>query len=134
LIKKFKEGGICDDLNIDVRQISFIDSRLRDLLLWLATETNYIYTITSMYRIGDCGVHGTIPLRGIDLRCRDKENGEYVASVINEAWVYDPERPKYKCCVLHGKGAALHLHLQVHANTRRRDGYTILSNKIRILE
>jgi len=107
-------------MKIDIGQLEFIDQNLRDMALWLENETGHEYTITSLYRIGDTGVHGTLPLRGLDLRCRDAAVGEELEDMINQNWLYDPNRPTKMCAKLHGEGYNLHLHLQTHPNTERR--------------
>lgn len=104
-------------MRIDISQLEFIDKNLRVMLLWLEDTTGLEYTITSLYRIGDSGVHGTLPLRGIDLRCRNAETGKVIERLINESWIYDPARPDISCAILHGEGYNLHLHLQVHPDT-----------------
>ena len=104
-------------MEIDVLQLEFIDKQLRNILVWLEKQTGFKVTITSLYRIGDSGVHGVMPLRGLDLRMRGKWAGQVMEDIINRSWLYDPERPTKKCAKLHGDGANLHLHLQVHPNT-----------------
>lgn len=105
-------------MRIDIGQLEFIDKTLRTILL--ETEsTGLDFTITSLLRIGDGGVHGTLPLRGTDLRMRDHVIGLAIESKINTEWKYDPTRPEKKCAYLHGEGANLHLHIQVHPNTVR---------------
>ena len=76
--------------------------------------------ITSAFRPGDSGVHGTLKLRGLDLRCRASDLGHVAEDFINGIWSYDPERPSKKVAIFHDVGQGLHLHLQVHPNTRRR--------------
>jgi len=76
--------------------------------------------ITSTLRPGDKGVHGTVPVRGIDLRCRNISFGRLVETFINSRWVYDPRRESLAVCICHDTGRGLHLHLQVHPETRRR--------------
>lgn len=73
--------------------------------------------ITSAYRPGDEGVHGQMPVRGVDLRCRDIATGKIIKEDINSKWIYDPDRPSMDVCVAHGEGDNFHLHLQVHRNT-----------------
>jgi hypothetical protein len=104
-------------MRIDIGQLEFIDKTLRDILVWLERETGLEYTITSLYRIGDTGVHGTLPLRGADLRMRNSRVGKEIRRMINELWTYDPDRPVKRCAILHGVGGNLHLHVQVHPNT-----------------
>lgn len=107
-------------MKIDIKQLEFIDEKLRTMADWLEKETGFEFTITSIYRIDDDGVHGTLPVRGIDLRCRSKEIGISIEALINKFWIYDPERLCKKCCFLHGNGSNLHFHLQVHSNTEFR--------------
>lgn len=107
-------------MKIDINQLEFIDRTLRDLLLWLEEGTGNEETITSLFRIGDRGVHGQLPLRGVDLRCRDMGDGKLLETHVNDNWVYDPARPDKVCAKLHGEGRNLHLHIQVHPNTERR--------------
>lgn len=104
-------------MKIDIAQLEFIKGKLRELTLWVEEETGFEFTVTSIYRIDDDGVHGTLPVRGLDLRCRSYEVGSAIESLINKFWVYDPKRLGKKCCFLHGEGSNLHLHLQVHSNT-----------------
>ena len=106
--------------NIDIKQLEFIDPQLRKIVVWLEKITGMTFTITSLYRIGDGGVHGRLPVRGIDLRCRNRVVGEGIETLVNACWIYDPQRTVHNCALLHGKGANLHLHLQTHPNTIRR--------------
>jgi len=109
-------------MNIDIKQLEFISPMLREIVLWLEAETGYDFTITSLYRIGDNGVHGTLPLRGLDLRMRNEFVGRGIAVFVNDNWQYDPSRPAKRCAKLHGDGSNLHLHLQVHPTTRKDNG------------
>lgn len=106
-------------MRIDYMQLDFIDKNLRDMMDFLEDETGLEFTITSLYRIGDSGVHGQLPLRGCDLRMRHKMIGIECEALINRTWKYDHMRPTKNCAVLHGSGYNLHLHLQTHPNTRR---------------
>ena len=76
--------------------------------------------VTSAFRPGDEGVHGTIPVRGLDLRCRDKMIGNIICNWVNARWQYDPKRPFMDCAMCHDVGSGIHLHFQVHPNTIRR--------------
>lgn len=89
---------------IDVSQLEFIDKKLRSILLWSEKTIGLSFTITSLYRMGDNGVHGSLPLRGTDLRMRDMVVGKVIEKHINENWSYDPKRPDMQCAILHGKG------------------------------
>jgi len=104
-------------VKIDIVQLEFIDKDLRRMVLWLEEYTGFEFTVTSLHRIGDTGVHGTLPIRGIDLRCRNGAVGVLLQDIINENWWYDPDRESLKCALLHGEGYNLHLHLQVHPKT-----------------
>ena len=77
-------------------------------------------TITSLYRIGDKGVHGTLPVRGVDIQCRDPAEGEWIEDRLNGKWIYDPDRPDKKVCMYHDVGQGAHIHIQVHPNTVHR--------------
>ena len=105
-------------MNIALGQLDFIDDTLKSIV-WDAQEfTGFEFTITSIYRIGDSGVHGQLPTRGIDVRCRDAVIGHLIADFINGKWKYDPSRPEKKCCIFHNVGQGNHLHFQVHPNTK----------------
>jgi len=107
-------------MKIDIKQLEFIDKNLRDILVFIEKETGLEFTITSLYRICDNGVHGSLPLRGTDLRCRDKFIGGVVEQIVNEKWLYDSDRREKHCAFLHGQGSNMHLHIQVHPNTVRK--------------
>jgi hypothetical protein len=106
-------------MNIDIHQLEFIDQNLREILVEIEDLTGLTFTITSLYRIDDSGVHGTLPLRGADLRMRDWAIGQEIQDSINAMWMYDPDQPEKMCALLHGEGANLHLHVQTHYNTLR---------------
>lgn len=106
-------------MHIDLKQLEFIDENLR----LIALEVEEVFgsqTITSLYRMHDSGVHGQLPLRGIDLRCKIYCFGQEIEEYINEQWEYDYKRPKMHCCLFHDTGRGLHIHLQTHPNTRKR--------------
>ena len=107
-------------MKIDIAQLEFIAPTLRIILVEVEKRTGIEFTITSLYRIDDDGVHGSLPLRGTDLRVRDLMVGKVLEEVINDQWLYDPLRPDKMCAYLHGSGYNLHLHLQVHPNTLRK--------------
>ena len=80
-----------------------------------------IDVVTSAYRVGDPGVHGTQPLRGIDIRCRNSTMGIAIQDWVNNRYQYDPKRPDMKCCLFHaGTSGAYHLHFQSHPSTQRK--------------
>lgn len=105
-------------MKIDLGSLEFIDERLREIAL--AVEERFgEKVITSLYRIGDKGVHGCLPLRGLDLRCLTRPHGEEVERWVNKRWMYDPRREGKKCCLFHTSGEGYHLHLQVHPRTEK---------------
>ena len=108
-------------MKIDSIQLEFIDYNLRQLAVAVENAIGVEFTVTSIYRDGDTGVHGTMPVRGLDWRMRNIAVGKEVADLINSVCQYDPTRPELKCAVLHGRGSNLHLHLQVHPNSKRLD-------------
>lgn len=105
-------------MRIDIAQLEFIHPKLREIAIFIEKRIGIEFTITSLYRIGDFGVHGQLPLRGMDLRMRNHWIGETIIDLINTNFQYDPERPELECAILHGEGSNLHIHLQVHPNTR----------------
>jgi len=105
-------------MKIDLMQLEFIDKNLR--LMLTETESHfYEFKITSQFRIDDPGVHGTLPLRGIDTSCKNDSLGLLVSQYVNSKWVYDSRRPRKVCCRYHDAGSGYHLHFQTHPNTRR---------------
>lgn len=108
-------------MRLDIAQLEFVHIVLRQMILWLEAETGLEFTGTSLYRIGDSGVHGQLPLRGIDLRMRNLAIGKAVEAEINAYWAYDRSRPHLNCALLHGEGSSLHLHLQVCDRTTVRE-------------
>ena len=106
-------------MDADLGQWEFVDRQLRTMALELEASTGLKFTVTSLHRIGDKGVHGQLPVRGIDIRMRCEEIAAILVKKVNSAWMYDPKRPRMKCAIAHGKGLAFHLHLQTHPRTRR---------------
>jgi hypothetical protein len=103
-------------VRIDLANLEFIDPKLRQIALEIEKHFRVEFTITSLYRIDDPGVHGAMPLRGIDLRCYG-DLGEIVADFVNSQYTYDPDRPDKKCAIYHDVGRGAHLHLQTHPKT-----------------
>lgn len=101
-------------MKIDLSQLEFIDPFLRHIAMEVEEHFDVEFTVTSLYRIGDPGVHGAIPLRGIDLRCKNHALGASVAEYINDKYIYDPMRPEMVVCKFHDAGSGYHIHLQVH--------------------
>lgn len=101
---------------IDVSQLEFIHPKLRALLSDIEIRSGK-QVITSLYRHNDTGVHGTIPVRGCDLRARKHGNAVSIVNWVNKYWVYDMDRPSRQVAIAHGEGANYHVHLQVHPNT-----------------
>jgi len=104
-------------MNIDYKQLDFIDKKLRHVMGWLEDETGLIFTITSLYRMNDSGVHGALPVRGCDLRVRNEKIGELLCDFVNQHWIYDTDRLDKTVAIAHGNGSNYHIHLQVHPNT-----------------
>jgi len=96
------------------------DPKLIEILTWLAGKYPEQIIITCGYRAGDKGVHGTIPCRAVDIRSWTFKHPDRVTNYINYEWVYDSERPGKKVAIFHDAGSGLHIHLQVHRNTRKR--------------
>lgn len=106
-------------MKADIAQFEFVHPKLREMALEVEKHFRVEFTITSIYRIGDTGVHGQLPVRGLDLSCHNDDFGLLVKTYVNSKWQYDPEREYLDCCIYHDTGSGRHLHLQVHPNTKR---------------
>jgi len=106
-------------MKIDLMQLEFIDLKLRKLALAIDERFGQ-KIITSLFRMDDPGVHGQLPLRGLDFQCLVARHGEWVEEWVNKRWSYDSKRPEKKCCMFHKNRSndGYHIHLQVHANTK----------------
>ena len=97
---------------------------LHPILVEIVEDLEYIAgpgLYTSAYRPGDDGPHGTIPVRGIDRRCRNAALGNAIKQYLNNNWEYDSDRPDMVVCLFHKVDKyGWHLHIQCHSNTRRR--------------
>ncbi len=109
-----------DTVELDLAQLDFVDPLVRKIVLETQAACGVRFIVTSIYRPGDKGVHGTLPVRGVDVRMRDLDLGLTIEDKVNSLWQYDPRRPSIKVCEAHGEGANFHLHFQVHPNTRRK--------------
>ena len=107
-------------MRADISNQEAIDPKIRIIIAWLEEETGLEFTETSRHRKDGNGVHTTWPVRGIDFRMRSRAIGKAIEKFINDTWEYDEERPEKGCCLLHGKGSNMHLHIQVHRNTKKR--------------
>lgn len=91
--------------------------KLVALSIWCLVRWGDLW-ITSGYREGDSGVHGTLPCRALDVSSRPFIRPEAMALDANIHWTYDPERPKFTCVLYHKTpGGVWHFHLQVHPRT-----------------
>jgi hypothetical protein len=108
-----------DIMFIDYMQMKFINPDLREIMREIENEFGP-QLATSLYRIDDPGVHGTLPLRGVDLREKNYAVGRIKEAWVNNLWQYDYERPEKKVAIYHNTGSGYHLHLQVHKNTRKK--------------
>lgn len=91
---------------------------LKNLVIWFEQTFGEPY-ITSSYRENSAGVHSTIPLRGLDIRSYIYNDPIKIVETINKVWMYDYNRPHLKCAIYHDVGQGVHIHLQVHPNTRK---------------
>lgn len=80
---------------------------------------NKVPVITSSFREGDPGVHGSF--RGLDFRTHYLRTSEIedLIEKINSRYIYDPKRLEKKVLMYHDIGKGPHLHLQSHPNTVR---------------
>ena len=101
--------------------------QLTALVKWLLVRVHQDRTctnvfVTSAYRKDDKGVHGQIPLRGLDIRSTVFEDPEKLCEDINNHWEYDLDRPEKQCAIYHDIGKGFHIHLQVHPKTKYLGG------------
>ena len=87
------------------------------LMDWLTVEFPDLDVITSARRYTG-GVHDTNPLRAVDVRCWDDDDGETVEVFTNTWWDYG--KPGKNVCLYHDAGSGKHLHFQVRDETRLR--------------
>ena len=103
---------------------------LIEMELWILQRYSGI-VVTSGYRLGDLGVHGTDPCRGKDIRGRrlmftlnnvdiGPTSAESLCAAVNVAWKYDARRPQKMCAIFHDTGQGEHIHLQVCHKTKLR--------------
>ena len=104
---------------------------LVDVLIWVSKLKKMEMIVTSDFRDkrihkDDPAIHGTNPLRAIDLRSWTMRNPDLIRDKINSVWLYDPHRPRLQVCVFHqvtkfnGESSGIHFHLQVCDNTKQR--------------
>ena len=95
--------------------------KLCQVFNWLLHRYSNV-TFTETYRPKQHAndLHGTIPVRAIDIRSWNYPDPLQIQADINKKWEYDPARPDMMCCVYHGKGKEKHFHIQVHKRTRMR--------------
>lgn len=86
-------------------------AKLMALIVWASARYSIIM-LTSAYRDGDEGVHGTTPCRAIDIRSTWYKSPAKIVDDINNHWEYDYTRPKMQCALLHDVGKGVHIHLQ----------------------
>lgn len=87
------------------------------MLAWFDKEFPNKIMFTSAFREGG-GVHGTNPLRGVDLRSHEFTDPIRIRNYCNQEWDYGKE--PYRVCVYHDSGRGVHFHLQVRNETKRR--------------
>lgn len=97
---------------------------LLDILTWLVERHGVVVTESWRPQTHPNDLHGTDPVRALDLRSwcyGPREKIREIAGEINERWTYDPKRPDMACCVVHQNRASLgiHAHVQVHPRTRK---------------
>lgn len=99
--------------------------KLEEVFDWVLGDLREIL-LTSGYRgdqpeiPGESGIHRVLPLRAFDLSSNIYNNPSGIEKRINDTWVYDPQRPEMKVCILHDAGRGMHFHIQVHNRTERR--------------
>lgn len=107
--------------------VGLMERRFSPLLIQIVSYILRTYggVITESYREPrhPSDIHSTNPVRAVDLRswCYPPGEAGHIANDVNSRWAYDPQRPNKLVALLHTvRGGALHFHIQVHPNTRRR--------------
>jgi len=117
------EPGTIRVKNVNVLR-NILEPRIHPTLAQILEDITLTFgvMITEGYRIKRHinDLHGTTPVRAIDIRSWHYKNPQLVAEWINDRWMYDPDRRDMLCCILHDAGAGPHMHIQVHPMTRRR--------------
>ena len=95
-----------------------LDKRLIMVILWWLQRFGEL-TFTESWRkkMHKNDLHGTTPMRAIDLRSWEYPDPQMVADEVNKVWTYDPTRPRRQVCVYHDSGKGAHFHVQAHPNT-----------------
>ncbi len=94
---------------------------LIEIYAWIYSKYGDKVIITCAHEARDYdSTHDVDPLRAIDIRSWIFNNPQAIENVINDCWIYDPERPEMQVAKYHDTGRGKHIHIQVHANTRKR--------------
>lgn len=106
--------------------------KLVDIICWIIVTFGLILMTESFrHQRHKNDLHGTKPVRAIDIRAWIYPDPIKVVRAINKKFIYDPNRPWKKVAVYHQNskkdpksnpktGIGYHLHIQVHLNTRGR--------------
>lgn len=96
------------------------DKTLSEIEFWIVNNFGMMVTCAYRKQYHKSDLHGVIPVRAKDIRSWCYKEPEKVVEAINKRWAYDPSRPTKKVAVYHNSGQGIHIHLQVHPNTKRR--------------
>jgi hypothetical protein len=88
----------------------------------------WIFRLTSIYRtpeedreLGGTGIHPAWRADDVGAAGVPQEHVDAVTDWINARWEYDPDRPNLPVAYSKPHGTGAHIHVQVHAHTRKRD-------------
>lgn len=97
------------------------DPMLVEVMLYIVRNFGVYVTESFREKRHMNDLHGTQPVRAIDLRYRvyPEEIALLLEQRVNSVWSYDYSRPKKVVALLHGEGLNKHFHIQVHPMTRR---------------
>ena len=92
------------------------------IVIYIANKHGII--ITEGYRVKKHrnDLHGTIPVRAIDIRSWVYPDTKVyrIMTAVNNKWEYDFKRPNKKTMIVHDVGRGIHAHIQCSPNTRLR--------------
>ena len=94
---------------------------LIDIICYVAETYGFVLTESYRDKLHPNDLHGTLPVRAIDLRewCYPAGQAQAIADDINKRWIYDSQRPEKVCARVHAnrKTKGRHFHIQIHGST-----------------
>lgn len=93
--------------------------KLRKIVEWLCKYKEHVVITCGYEKRNYASTHSVIPLRAIDIRSWIYRDPAELCTIINNIWIYDPNRPAKLCAMYHDSGSGFHIHIQIHEDTVR---------------